>query len=158
MRQGSGEGCQRRRLPSFLWCHGEKDLFLRFLNFDVWQGGRLSGRPFFPAVFRKSNFYLNSLIWPSIRATNIKKNTQIKKWSFCKRIPVLVQRNHFSWEEKLVAPLIATPNVDRAIEDKKDGKKATLQATRVIHACRKESLFFFANKLDNVLVQITLVV
>ncbi len=38
------------------------------------------------------------------------------------------------------------------------GKKATLQATRVIHACRKESLFFFANKLDEVLVQITLVV
>ncbi len=25
---------------------------------------------------------------------------------------------HFSWEEKLVAPLIATPNVDKAIEDK----------------------------------------
>jgi hypothetical protein len=24
----------------------------------------------------------------------------------------------FSWEEKLVAPLIATPNVDKAIEDK----------------------------------------
>ncbi len=64
----------------------------------------------------------------------------------------------FSWEEKLVAPLIATPNVDRAIEDKKDGQKATLQATRAIHACRKESLFFFANKSDKVLVQITLVV
>jgi hypothetical protein len=31
----------------------------------------------------------------------------------------------FSWEEKLVAPLIATPNdVDRAIEDKKDGQKS----------------------------------
>ena len=29
----------------------------------------------------------------------------------------------FSWEEKLVAPLIATPNVDRAIEDKKDGQR-----------------------------------
>jgi hypothetical protein len=36
-----------------------------------------------------------------------------------------------------------TPNVDTAIEDKmKDRQKATLQATRVIHACRKESLFF----------------
>ncbi len=56
----------------------------------------------------------------------------------------------FSWEEKLVAPLIAAPNVDRAIEDKK--------ATRVLHACRKESSFFFANKLDKVLVQIMLVV
>ncbi len=50
----------------------------------------------------------------------------------------------FSWEEKLVAPLIAAPNVDRAIEDKMIGKKATLQATHVIHTCRKESLFFFA--------------
>ncbi len=58
---------------------------------------------------------------------------------------------------KIVAPLIATPNVDKAIEDKKIGIKATLQAKRVIHACRKESLFF-ANKLDKVLVQITLVV
>jgi hypothetical protein len=41
-----------------------------------------------------------------------------------------------------VAPLMATPNVDEAIEDKKIGKKATLQATHVIHTCRKESLFF----------------
>ena len=50
-----------------------------------------------------------------------------------------------------------TPNVDTAIEDKmKDRQKATLQATRVIHACRKESLLFFANKLYNVLVRITL--
>jgi hypothetical protein len=64
----------------------------------------------------------------------------------------------FSWEEKLVAPLIATPYVDNAIEDKWIGKKTTLQATRVIHACRKESLFFFAKKLDEVLVRITLVV
>jgi len=37
-----------------------------------------------------------------------------------------------------------TPNVDTAIENKiKDRQKATLQATRVIHACRKESLFFY---------------
>ncbi len=27
-------------------CGGEKKLLLRVLNFDVWQGGRLSGRPF----------------------------------------------------------------------------------------------------------------
>ncbi len=27
-------------------CGGEKKFFLRFLNFDSWQGGRLSGRPF----------------------------------------------------------------------------------------------------------------
>jgi hypothetical protein len=38
------------------------------------------------------------------------------------------------------------------------GKKPMLQATRVIHACRKDSLFFFANKLDKVLVLIRLVV
>ncbi len=51
-----------------------------------------------------------------------------------------------------------TPNVDTAIEDKiKDRQKATLQATRVIHACRKDTILF-ANKLDNVLVRITLVV
>ena len=56
-------------------------------------------------------------------------------------------------------PLTATPNVDKAVEDKNvRQKKTTLQATRVIHACRKESLLFFANKLDKVLVQITLVV
>ncbi len=30
----------------------------------------------------------------------------------------LVGISRFSWEEKLVAPLIATPNVDKAIEDK----------------------------------------
>ncbi len=28
------------------------------------------------------------------------------------------EREQFSWEEKVVAPLIATPNVDKAIEDK----------------------------------------
>ncbi len=32
---------------------------------------------------------------------------------------------------------------NKEIEDKiKDRQKATLQATRVIHTCRKESLFF----------------
>jgi hypothetical protein len=39
-----------------------------------------------------------------------------------------------------------------------DRQKNTLQTTHVIHACRKESLFIFANKLDKVLVQIMLVV
>jgi hypothetical protein len=33
---------------------------------------------FVPAVFRESDFYLNSLIWPSIRATN-KKNEYTNK-------------------------------------------------------------------------------
>jgi len=42
-----------------------------------------------------------------------------------------------------------TPNVDTAIEDKikNNRQKATLQATRVIHACRKESLFFLQTNL-----------
>jgi hypothetical protein len=71
---------------------------------------------------------------------------------------VLYSYLQFSWEEKLVAPLIAAPNVDRAIEDKMIGKKATIHATRAIHACRKKSLFFFASKLDKVLVRVTLVV
>ncbi len=65
---------------------------------------------------------------------------------------VVVGSYKFFWEEKLVAPLIAAPNVDIAIEDKMIGKKAMLQASRVIHVCRMESLFFFANKLDKVLV------
>ena len=43
----------------------------------------------------------------------------------------------------LTLPMSEPPNVDTAIEDKiKDRQKATLQATRVIHACRMESLFF----------------
>ena len=59
----------------------------------------------------------------------------------------------FPWQEKLVAPLIANTNctyLDKAIEDKKwigiEDEKATLQATRVIHASRKESLFFLPKK------------
>ncbi len=32
--------------PPLLGCRGEKELFLRFLNFDVWQEGHLSGWPF----------------------------------------------------------------------------------------------------------------
>jgi hypothetical protein len=34
------------KAAAFMVCAGEKKLFLRFLNFDVWQGGHLSGRPF----------------------------------------------------------------------------------------------------------------
>ncbi len=66
-------------------------------------------------------------------------------------MPKYLSNRRFSWEEKNVAPLIATPNVDKAIEDKWIGKETMLQATRVIHACRKESLFFFVIKLDKVL-------
>ena len=50
----------------------------------------------------------------------------------------------FSWEEKLVAPLIATPNVDKAIiEDKKGGQKSRLQATCATQL-QKGKQFFFA--------------
>jgi hypothetical protein len=61
---------------------------------------------------------------------------------------------------KLTQPLIPAenPNSSNFYGTEGVGKKATLQATRVIHARRKESLFFFANKLDEVLVRITLVV
>jgi hypothetical protein len=60
---------QRRRwgrmtkAAAVMVCGGEKKLFLRFLNFDVWPGGRLSGSLFVPAVSRESDFYLNSLIF-----------------------------------------------------------------------------------------------
>ena len=36
----------------------------------------------------------------------------------------IVGGTRFSWEEKLVAPLIATPNVDKAVEDKNDRQKS----------------------------------
>ena len=49
----------------------------------------------------------------------------------------------FSWEEKLVAPLIATPNVDKANRRQKEiGKKATLQATRVIQLAERNTILF----------------
>ncbi len=65
----------------------------------------------------------------------------------------------FSWEEKLVAPLIATPNVDRAIEDKKDVQKSYATGYTCNSRLQKGlTIFFFANKLDDVLVRITLVV
>ncbi len=34
------------------------------------------------------------------------------------QLPPLPILSYFSWEEKLVAPLIATPNVDKEIKDK----------------------------------------
>jgi hypothetical protein len=61
------------RAAAVMVCGGEKKLFLRFLNFDVWQGGRLSGRPFcsrrIPRVRFLSEqsyfiFLLISVMWP----------------------------------------------------------------------------------------------
>jgi hypothetical protein len=43
---------------------------------------------------------------------------------FYKRICKFSMRRIFSWEEKLVAPLIATPNVDKAVEDKNGRQKS----------------------------------
>ncbi len=53
-------------------------------------------------------------------------------------------------EEKLVAPLIATPNVDNANRRQKKGKKLNYK----IHVIcmQKGIVFVFANYLDNVLV------
>ncbi len=56
----------------------------------------------------------------------------------------------FSWEEKLVVHLIAAPKVDNALEDKNEGKKARLQATRATQL-RKGEQFFFCSNLDEVL-------
>ncbi len=58
---------------------------------EIWQRGRPSGGGGSRGggVSQKE-----TNIWPSIHATNKKTNTQIKKWSFCMRIRVLVQRNH----------------------------------------------------------------
>jgi hypothetical protein len=61
----------------------------------------------------------------------------------CENNTRVLGRSGFSWEEKTCCTFDCTPNVDTAIEDKiKDRQKATLQATRIIHACKKESLFF----------------
>jgi hypothetical protein len=43
-----------------------KNWFVRFLKFDVWQRGCLSGQIFVPTVFQESGFYLNSCIYARI--------------------------------------------------------------------------------------------
>jgi len=51
----------------------------------------------------------------------------------------------------------STPNADTAIEDKiKDRQKATLQTYACNSRLQKGITILFANKLENVLVQITL--
>ncbi len=64
----------------------------------------------------------------------------------------------FSSEEKLAAPLIATPNVDRAIEDKKDGQKSYATGYTCNSRLQKGITILFCKKMENVLVQIMLVV
>jgi hypothetical protein len=53
-------------------------------------------------------------------------------------------------EEKLVVPLIATPNVDNANRSQKKGKKLN-DKLRVIYM-QKGKVFVFANYLDDILV------
>ncbi len=61
------------------------------------------------------------------------------------------QKNIFSFgEEKLVAPLIATPNVDNANRRKKKGKKLNYNLRVIL--IQKGIVFIFANYLDDVLV------
>jgi hypothetical protein len=53
-------------------------------------------------------------------------------------------------EEKLVAPLIATPNVDNANRRQKNGKKLNYKLCVIF--MQKGIVFVFANYSDNVLV------
>jgi hypothetical protein len=49
----------------------------------------------------------------------------------------------FSWEEKLVAPLIATPNVDNANRREEKGKKPNYKLRVIL--LQKGIVFIFAN-------------
>ena len=57
---------------------------------------------------------------------------------------------NFPWQEKLVAPLIATPNKDTQFED-----KVTKRETGKGLPCRLHKSFV-CNETDKVLVQITI--
>jgi hypothetical protein len=48
--------------PPFLGCRGEKKMFLRFLNLMFGEKALCPDGLFVPAVFRESDFYLNSLM------------------------------------------------------------------------------------------------
>ena len=73
-----------------------------------------------------------------------------RKWSFCNVYMCVRIKKSLFWPLKHIFLVVktccafdCTPNVDAEIEDKiKDRQKATLQAMHVIHACRKETLFF----------------
>jgi hypothetical protein len=56
-------------------CGGKKKLFLRFLNFDVWQGGRLSGRPFCSRRIPRVRFLSEQSYFFDIYTTISKKMT-----------------------------------------------------------------------------------
>ena len=63
---------------------------------------------------------------------------------------------HFPWQEKLVAPLIANLIGNSQCEDRVTNRKGKrqLQATEVIRVHKEKDSF--CNKLDKVLIQITL--
>jgi hypothetical protein len=61
----------------------------------------------------------------------------------------------FLWEEKLVAPLIATPNVDKC-NRRQTSKAKELGYMLHVSYLYKTNTIPFANNLDGVLVQITL--
>jgi hypothetical protein len=56
----------------------------------------------------------------------------------------------FSWDEKLVAPLIATPNVDIANRRQEKSKKLNYKLHVIL--MQKGIVFVFANYLDDALV------
>jgi hypothetical protein len=62
----------------------------------------------------------------------------------------------FSWEEKLVAPLIAAPNGEMRIWEDKEAEHKCLTTGYTCNCNAKEIAILFANKLDKVLIQVTL--
>jgi hypothetical protein len=72
-------------------------------------------------------------------------------WQWKMRHQLLDRIVLFSFgEEKLVAPLIATPNVDNANRRQKKGKKLNYKLRVIL--MQKGIVFVFANYLDDVLV------
>ncbi len=62
----------------------------------------------------------------------------------------------FSWEEKLIAPLIAAPNGEMCKWEDKGTKHKCLTTGYPCNCNAKEITIFFANKLNEVLIQVTL--
>ncbi len=62
----------------------------------------------------------------------------------------------FSWEEKLVAPLIAAPNGEMCKWEDKWTEHKCLTTCYMCNCNAKEIKILFANKLDEVLIQVML--
>ncbi len=77
-------------VPPLSGCRGEKKLFLRFLNFDVWQGGRLSRRPFCSRRIPRIRFLSEqSYLWympmrttPTTRHRRLFNHLDVSYWYF----------------------------------------------------------------------------